>query len=91
MPKPAPAPKADRKLPLRERFPNQWCTRSTVYTPMTRIEFEGPLPDYVGELLIAVLAGHRKSEKDPALRRAMKALQNRLLPKAPEKKPAKKA
>ncbi len=59
-----------------------------IYTPMTRISFEGPIPDHVGELLLAVLAGHRKSEKSPALRRAMKALQERLLP--PAKKPAKK-
>lgn len=69
-----------RKLPIHKRFPNQWSTKSVVYTPQTRLEIEGPLSEEVGMLVLALLTSVKKA-KDPTILADMKALTDKLLPK----------
>lgn len=69
--------KPKRKVPFHKRFPNQWCTRSVIYTPMTRIEFTGPIDEEVGKLILTLLS-HRKKVELPATQKAIKAFNEQL-------------
>lgn len=69
--------KPKRKVPLHKRFPNQWCTRSVIHTPMTRIEFTGPIDEETGKLILTLLS-HRKKVQLPATQKAIKTFNEKL-------------
>jgi hypothetical protein len=86
MPKKVPPPdapdedvstKPKRKVPLHKRFPNQWCTRSVIYTPMTRIEFTGPIDKETGKLILTLLSSGAKVRL-PATQKAIRAFNEQL-------------
>lgn len=65
-----------RYVSFTNRYPNRWSTRASVWTPKgTKMEIEGPLPEAVGELVLAALS---TPDPDPKLAASMKRLAKRL-------------
>lgn len=69
-----------KKVPVHKRYPNQWCAKSVIYTPKTRIEIEGPLSNEVGELVLALFTCVKQVQK-PENVEAIKALTQALTAK----------
>lgn len=65
--------------PWRQRYPNEWCTKSVVYTPERgRVEATTRLAPEAGALLIALLVTTPNAEQ----RATMTTLADSLLPRS---------
>ena len=66
-----------------EKFPNQWSTLAHIWTPQgTKIEFQGPIADEAGELVLAALCN---IQPGPKLLEEMRELAQKLLKKKPKR------
>jgi len=75
-----------KHVPFSKRFPGQWRIQTKIWTAAdTQIAVEGPLTTVVGELILLLLAAHKRVER-PELVAIMKDLAERLGAKEPPPK-----